>query len=216
MNNKLAMKCNETHSVLEQSRAGRHATETEESSQSRILPLELVRFLGLQAHRHSESADEHLGSKSTHLFICLSADRGDDAVVPAPSSSVVQSVSAHEEDFGELFVVVGHHGGPRRFLGHSKQIVDILDGAEGFLPQLEFHGGVELSETCVEVMLKGVWIREIDGMLLVRIFGNVGEMEAEGLAEATEFDFALMFETEFERLLSDLLQKWLREICLEQ
>ena len=210
------MECNETHSVLEQSRAGRHAAETEESSQSRILPLELVGFLGLQAHRYGESADEDLCSKSAHLFICLSTDRGDDAVVPTPSSSVVQSVSAHEEDFGKLFVIVGHHGRPGCLLGHRKQIVDILDGAEGFLPQLEFHRGVELSETCVEVMLKGVWIREIDGMLLVRIFGNVGEMEAEGLAEATEFNFALMFETEFERLLSDLLQKWLREIRLEQ
>ena len=84
--------------------------------------------------------------------------------------------------------------------------MDILDGAEGLLPKLEFNGGVKLSETCVEMMLKGVRIREIDGMLLVRIFGNVGQMEAEGLAKAAEFDFTLMFETEFERLLGNLLK----------
>lgn len=94
--------------------------------------------------------------------------------------------------------------------------MDILDGAEGFLPKLKFYGGVKLSETCVEMMLKGVGIGEIDGMLLVRVFGNIGQVEAERLAKATEFDFALMFETEFERLLSNLLQKWLKEIRFEQ
>lgn len=55
------------------------------------------------------------------------------------------------------------------------------------------------------MMLEGIRIREVNGMLLVRVFGDIGEMEAESLAKTTELDFTLMFETEFEGLLGNLL-----------
>ena len=38
-------------------------------------------------------------------------------------------------------------------------------------------------------------------MLLVRIFGNVGQMEAEGLAKATEFNFALTLVGQFAKVM---------------
>lgn len=37
------------------------------------------------------------------------------------------------------------------------------------------------------------------------IFGNVGQMQAEGFAETSEFDFAVVFDTELECLVDDLL-----------
>lgn len=49
----------------------------------------------------------------------------------------------------------------------------IFDGAEGFLPELELNGGVELGETGVEVVLEDFGILEINGMRLVGVFGDV-------------------------------------------
>lgn len=40
------------------------------------------------------------------------------------------------------------------------------------------RGGVELREASVEVMLKRIRILEVDRMGLVRVFCNVGEVEA--------------------------------------
>jgi hypothetical protein len=39
----------------------------------------------------------------------------------------------------------------------------------------------------------------------VCIFCDVGEVQAESFAEASEFDFSLVLEAELERLLGDLL-----------
>lgn len=47
-------------------------------------------------------------------------------------------------------------------------------------------------------------------MGLVGVFGDVGEMETEGLAETAELDLALVLETELERLLGDLLESDIR------
>lgn len=83
--------------------------------------------------------------------------------------------------------------------------MDIFDGAEGFLPEFELDGGVELGETGVEMVLEDFGILKVDRVRLVRVFRDVGEVESEGLAQATEFDLALVLKTELERLLGDLL-----------
>lgn len=93
----------------------------------------LVRPTGTAGH--SKGADEDLAGETAHLFFGLAADA---------DSSAEEGAASHQEDLGELFVVVGHHGGSRRFLGLGEQ--DVLDGAEGFLPELEFNGGVELGK----------------------------------------------------------------------
>ena len=85
--------------------------------------------------------------------------------------------------------------------------MDVLNGTESFLPELEFNGGVALGEAGVEMVLEGVGVGEVDGMLLVRVLGDIGEVKAEGFAETTEFDLALVLETELERLLGDLLEQ---------
>jgi len=71
--------------------------------------------------------------------------------------------------------------------------VDILDGAEGFLPELELDTRVELGETGIEVVLEGIGVGEVDGVGLVGVFCDIREVETEGLAETSEFDFALVF-----------------------
>jgi hypothetical protein len=81
----------------------------------------------------------------------------------------------------------------------------ILDGAEGLLPQLELNRGVELRETRVEVVLERIGVGEVDRVLLVRVLCDVGQVQTECFAETAELDFALVFEAEFECLLSDLL-----------
>ena len=47
---------------------------------------------------------------------------------------MVEDTTTGHEDLVELLVVVDHHTGFGRFLGHGEEIVDILDRSEGFLP----------------------------------------------------------------------------------
>jgi hypothetical protein len=56
--------------------------------------------------------------------------------------------------------------------------MNIFYRTEGLLPEFKFHGSVELCETSIKVMLKGIGILEVDRMWLVCIFCNVGEVEA--------------------------------------
>ncbi len=109
------------------------------------------------------------------------------------------------KDTGELLVVVSHHGGARSLLGHGEEVMDVLDGAEGLLPELELDGGIELGKGGVEVTLKGVLVGEVDGMGVVRVTGNVLEMLSEHFAETTELGLALVLEAELESLVGDLL-----------
>ena len=54
--------------------------------------------------------------------------------------------------------------------------MDIFNRTEGFLPELEFDRGIELSESRVKVMLKSFGIAEVNRVSLVSIFGNVGKV----------------------------------------
>jgi hypothetical protein len=83
--------------------------------------------------------------------------------------------------------------------------VDIFHRTERLLPEFELHGGVELREASVEIMLKRIGVLKIDRVGLMRVFCNVGEVEAQSLAKSSKFDLALMLETKLERLLRDLL-----------
>ena len=94
---------------------------------------------------------------------------------------MVESVPAHEENPRELLVVVGHHGRPRSLLGHREKVVDILDGTERLLPELELHGRVELCEAGIQMVLEGIRVGKVDGMGLVRVLGDVPEVQTERL-----------------------------------
>ncbi|GFZ49577.1 hypothetical protein JCM24511_07697 [Saitozyma sp. JCM 24511] len=109
------------------------------------------------------------------------------------------------EDLGELLVVVGHHGGLCRLLA-GDETVHILNGSEGFLPEFELDSGLELEEASVEVTREGLGVGEVDGMLLVRVLGGVGEVLAETLlAQAAEVGLALVDLAEVERAMGDRL-----------
>jgi hypothetical protein len=56
------------------------------------------------------------------------------------------------------------------------------------------------------MMLEGIGIGEVDRVRLMRVFGNIVEVQTKCLAEAPELDFALVLETEFKGLLCDLLR----------
>lgn len=56
------------------------------------------------------------------------------------------------------------------------------------------------------MVLEDFGILKVDGVGLVGVFRDIGEVETEGLAETAELNLALVLETELERLLGDLLE----------
>jgi len=72
---------------------------------------------------------------------------------------MVKDTTAGHEDLVKLLVVVDHHAWLWGLLGHGEEVVNILDGPKGLLPQFQLDGGVQLSETGVKESLEGVWIR---------------------------------------------------------
>jgi hypothetical protein len=85
--------------------------------------------------------------------------------------------------------------------------MNIFDGAESLLPQLQLDRDIELGEAGIEVMLEGIRIRKVNGMGLGGIFGDIGEVETKGFTLATELDFSLMLQAELKSSLSDLLNR---------
>ena len=164
--------------------------ETEKGSESHALGPPIV-FVTVQAHKHSERADEHLAGETAHSLVRFPTYAGNDGVIVTPHCGMVQRVSASEEDLGQIFVVICHHGGARCFLCHS-EVVDIFGSVESLF--LEF-----------EVMLVDLWVGEVDGMRLVSIFCDVGEVKTERLAQSTKLDLVMVLERDVERLLCDLL-----------
>ena len=169
--------------------------ETEKGSELHALGLPIV-FVAVQAHRHGECADEHLASKTAHSLIRFPTYAGNNGIIATPCCGMVQCISASEEDLGQIFMVICHHSGARCFLCHS-EVVDIFGSVESLF--LEF-----------EVMLVDLWVGEVDGMRLVSIFCNIGEVKTESLAQLTKLDLAMMLERDVERLLCNLLmgQHW--------
>jgi hypothetical protein len=83
--------------------------------------------------------------------------------------------------------------------------VNIFHRAEGLLPEFELHGGVELRKASVKVVLKCIRILEVNGVGLVGIFCNIGEVKTQCLAKSSKLNLTLMLETKLERLLCNLL-----------
>lgn len=72
---------------------------------------------------------------------------------------MIESISAHQENLGQFFIIVRHHCRTGSLFCHCEQIVHIFDTAECLLPKFEFDGGIELSEPGVEMMLQCLRIR---------------------------------------------------------
>jgi hypothetical protein len=93
--------------------------------------------------------------------------------------------------------------------------VDVLGGAESFLPKFEFDGSVELLETGVEVTLESVGIVEVDRVSLMSVFLGRSEVRSEGFAKTTEFSLALVGEAELESILRNSLSQARKSDSLE-
>jgi len=72
---------------------------------------------------------------------------------------MIESISAHQENLSQLFIIVRHHRRTGSLFCHCEQIVHIFDTAKRLLPKLEFDGGIELCEPSVEMMLQCLRIR---------------------------------------------------------
>ena len=84
--------------------------ETKKGSESHALGPPIV-FVTVQAHRHSKCADKHLASEMAHSLIRFPTYAGNDGIIVTPCCGMVQHISASEEDLGQIFVVICHHGG---------------------------------------------------------------------------------------------------------
>src|SRR5690606_38415449 len=88
----------------------------------------------------------------------LSSAGAEEVVVSAPGSGVEEVVVGDKENTGELLVVVGHHDVLGLLLGEVEEGVDILNGAEGLLPELKLNGNIELLEAGVQMTLESVGV----------------------------------------------------------
>lgn len=62
----------------------------------------------------------------------------------------------------------------------------------------------QLGETGIEMRMEGLGVGEVDGVGLMRVLADVGEMEAEGFAQPAEFDLAVVHKAELEHSVYDL------------
>lgn len=85
--------------------------------------------------------------------------------------------------------------------------MDVLDGSEGFLPELEIDGRVELLESSLEVSSEDVGIREVDGVGLVGVLVDGGEVLSDDFAESSELGLSSVEDAELEGLVDDLLKE---------
>lgn len=120
---------------------------------------------------------------------------------------MVKGVSTHQENLGELLVVVRHHGWAGCLLRHREKVVDVFDRAEGLLPEFKLDGGVQLGKSGVKVVLQDLRVGQVDGVGLMGILGDVSQVKTQSLAQPAELDFALVLQAESERLLCNLLEK---------
>ena len=161
-------------SVLEEDSTSRSLRHAEQVGKARVLVLpRLINVnkgtsgAGSADDWDSESGEEdkrrslgHVGFGDSGVVLLGALTRCDgrcrlaeEVVVPAVCGGVEEVVLADQEDAGELLEVVGHHDVLGRALAQGEQGVDVLNTAEGLLPQLEFHGHVQLLEAGVEVAL---------------------------------------------------------------
>lgn len=195
-----------TYGIFEKTGPGGCLGEAEKGSESCALGPAVV-LVAVEADGHGEGADEDLTGETAHFVVGFATYAGDDGVIATPGCGMIQGVPASEEYLCEFFIVIRHHGRAGGLFCHCEKVVDVFDGTKGFLPELELDGGVELRKARIEVVLEDLWVGEVDGMGLVCIFCDIGEVETECLTETTELDLALVLETEAECLLCDLLME---------
>lgn len=136
------------------------------------------------------ACDAHSGSRTAQ-----------DVEVLAPSSSMEKEVVTDHEDSGQLLEVVSHHDWLGRALAQAKQSMDVLDAAEGLLPEFELNSDIQLLEASVEVTLKSLRVREVDGMHLRGELSSILQVIAKKFAKSSELGLAGVLGAELESLV---------------
>ena len=77
--------------------------------------------------------------------------------------------------------------------------MDVLNRAERLLPQLELHGGLELLEPGLEVVVLRLGQGHVRAITLVAVLLKVGQVVAQDLAETAELGGALVSHAEVKR-----------------
>lgn len=85
--------------------------------------------------------------------------------------------------------------------------MNVFDAAEGFLPQLELNGNVELLETSLEMTLKSIGVAQVDGVHLRGVLGSSLDMVSQKLAKTAELGLSGILEAEIESLHGSALVK---------
>lgn len=134
---KLEIETEVAYRVFEQTCSRWHLCETQKSSEPTKLSLHFILLLGMPTHRNSKGAHQHLSGELAQFLVRFTSDARHKGVISGPCRSMVEGIAADEEDFGQLFIIIGHHSRTRRLLGHRQQVMDVLDGAECFLPEFE-------------------------------------------------------------------------------
>lgn len=192
-----------THSLLEKTSPSGHFGQVEEGDELSSVLL----ALSVLHDGNSERAEKDEAGELLHLLSVLALL--DVHHVPSPSGGVEDGhrSSLGLEDPSQLLVVVGHHRGLLSLLarGVGEQTLDVLDGAEGLLPELEIDGRVELLEPGLQVSGEDVGVREVDGIGLVGVLVDGSEVLSDDLAESSELGLSSVLNAELEGLVDDLL-----------
>lgn len=208
----------QTHSIGDESSTSRGSSKTKEGRKTTELALGLTFLASLttlsslaeesRTERDGERGEEHERRQLLQLGVLgLVARHGGTSSVErvelAVRRRVEQEVLANAKHLDHLFVKSGHHVRFGGALAHTDETVNVLGGAERFLPQFEVDGRVELLETRVEVTLERVGVVQVDRVGLVRVLLRRREVRTERLRQATELCLALVREAERERLVRD-------------
>lgn len=201
-----------THNLPQHSLPGRHLVQVQERHQPLPIPSLSANTLYL-TKRHSERAEQ---DSTGSLFVDTPGagrSRFGMLQVPSPGGGVEDGHGPRTplglEDPRQLFVIVGHHlplqplfGG-----GEHQQPVDILDGSEGLLPELQLDGDFELLEPRLEEPGERVRVAKVDRVGLLSVLLRVEEVLAELLGQTTELGFTRVGTAEPKGLEGDLLRE---------
>ena len=202
-----------THGLLDQAGAGRHLLEVEEGDELAGVALAVA----VLDDGHGESREEGKAGELGELGLLAGEDAvgGDleglllEQAVACPGGGVEDGhvAALGLEDLCQLLVVRDHHCRLLGLLagGVREQALDVLDRAEGLLPELELDRECELGEARLDVPGEDIGVAEVDRVALVGVLVDGREVLADHLAQPAELGLTLVVLAEGKGLLDNVL-----------
>jgi len=175
---------------------------------SQIILLEATSQLRLGEGGDSKSRNEQRGSNTSKVLLLAVASLKHKGKVLAPGSGMEKVVVGNKENASQVLVVVSHHNRLNGTLGVVKQSVNILDGSKGLLPQFELNSDVELAKAGIEVSLKSVGIRKVNGVggsRVTRLSRNRVQVNTQKLTQTTELSLSSVLNAELKSMSNSIL-----------